>query len=323
MEYGLQQNALNLVDDDPGVFQAAWALSTSIAHAMTGTERAFHWHFGEAQFSYDDDSSNAFDGNAAAATAATGNGGPCSRKAGISAPCSLYSGVSWVQAQAAHLFGENTALVLEATGPGSNSTDGGFTSADGIGGVNTSTGELGLLVTAFSPVYKTQDGPPVVVQVAFDAPSQWGELRQRQQQQQQQRQSTYVKGGLEWGREAHTAPLQLQMRTAVLNRTTSTFDAIWRDGKANGWLANPTDPNVYPLSKGSTNMLSVAGKRALIAQKGPAYLEMQRQTFAASDWYDAGGSVVCGGDVKGSCTVTLTLSPPAVMAVWVRLAPSL
>ena len=43
MEYGLQQNALGIVDEDPGVFGAAWMLATSVAHARLGIERCFHW----------------------------------------------------------------------------------------------------------------------------------------------------------------------------------------------------------------------------------------------------------------------------------------
>jgi hypothetical protein len=66
------------------------------------------------------------------------------------------------------------------------------------------------------------------------------------------------------------------MQTSVLNRSTSTFDAIYRDGKANGWLTDPSDPNVYPLSKFFRHMLTDTGKSALIAQRVAAYLNMQR-----------------------------------------------
>ena len=141
MEYGLQQNALDLVDDDPGVFGGAWQLATSVAHARTAVERAFTWHFGELSFATD--------------------GGACSRATkNLKSKCSLYSGRAWVQAQAGHLFnkpgsagsasaqlaaGESAyrATVLTALHPNSNSSappggaqPGGaaVTSADGIGG---------------------------------------------------------------------------------------------------------------------------------------------------------------------------------------------
>ena len=101
MEYGLQQNELNIVDEDPGVFGGAWMLATSTSHARAGVERGFHWHFGELAFAHDD--------------------GDCSPAVSTS-PCSLYAGTAWVQAQAAHLFDNTTATVLEALDHGSNAT---------------------------------------------------------------------------------------------------------------------------------------------------------------------------------------------------------
>ena len=89
--------------------------------------------------------------------------------------------------------------MLTALRPGSNTSiakgeEG--TSVDGIGGW-TAAGELGLLVTAFSPFRKTTDGTPVTVQVSFDRPSAWALAPTR-------------------GDE------KLELRTATLNRTTST-----------------------------------------------------------------------------------------------------
>ena len=77
------------------------------------------------------------------------------------------------QRQAGHLFGNGTATMLKAVQQGSNaSTAKGEegTSVDGIGGW-TAAGELGLLVTAFSPFRKTADGAPC--QVIFDQPDAW------------------------------------------------------------------------------------------------------------------------------------------------------
>ena len=48
---------------------------------------------------------------------------------------------------------------------------------------------------------------------------------------------------------------------------------------------------------------------------------MQRQTFSASPWEEAAGRVVCGGGGGGrteECTVSVRMTPPSVMAVWVR-----
>lgn len=126
---------------------------------------------------------------------------------------------------AGHLFGgtaaaaaaATTATVLQATSPGSNASGVASeqTSADGIGGWSSDGTELLLLLTAFSPLHKNTDGRPVTVQVSFAKPQSWA------------------------GASGHEG------RGAVLNRSTSTFDRIWLDGKDNGWLANASDPNVY------------------------------------------------------------------------------
>jgi hypothetical protein len=323
MEYGLQQNTLNLVDDDPGVFGGAWQLATSVAHAQRGVERCFQWHFGELAFAHDK--------------------GACSTEKSPS-KCSLYSGRSWVQAMAGHLFnkpGTNgsasltpeeaayNASVLMALHPGSNATVtrpdssdaasvgqghiAAVTSADGIGGwaadAATTTGsqELRLLLTAFSPETKTTDGPPVTIQIAFTQPSEWATVQAR--------------GG------------RHQVKSASLNRSTSPFDAIWRAGAANDWLTNASDPNVYPLSKAEPPMLTRAGRTAMEKEQGAALLAMQRETFSASDWQDApAGMVECGQEreKKGgggtsteagdgaACTVSVRMTPPSVMALWVR-----
>lgn len=303
MEYGLQQNADGIVDEDPGVFGAAWQLATSTVHARLGVERGFQWHFGELAFAYDHPN------------------GPCSA-AISSTPCSLYAGTAWVTAQASLLFGNTTAdcinaSVLEAVEPGSNATQRGA-SVDGIGGWSTAEAalmgqngsehsttksELRLLLVAFSPKTKTEDGDVINVSVSFDRPADW---------------------------PTHS-PTLLQARTATLDRASSPFDAIWREGYANGWLTNSSDANVYPLSLSVTTMLTKAGKDALVQQKGAHFLEMQRRTFASTEWRDAhtfaagntaGGetaTVTCDSDGHG-CKVSLSMAPPSVCALWVRHA---
>jgi hypothetical protein len=340
MEYGLQQNALGLVDESPGVFAAAWMLATSVAIARNSVERAFQWPaMIDVAFSHDD--------------------GPCSPKVSAT-PCSLYGGTVWVRAQAGLLFGSEdpsssssssaaaagTTFVLEALTPGSNATTvaaidnqlpaadaaaaaaGGsgrrktktITSADGIGGWSQSGDELRLLLTAFSPSAKTHDLEPATVQVTVERPARWPQS----QQQQQQQQGGGGGGGLH----------RMQMRTATLNRSTSTFDTILHDAQRQhpDWLTNATDPNVYPLSLARNPMLTKPGRAALVQQQGPAYLAMQRRTFAASEWRDVPGttapsssesesssgsaeegeSVVCGAH---TCTVTRRMATPSVLAV--------
>ena len=98
------------------------------------------------------------------------------------------------------------------------------------------------------------------------------------------------------------------------------FDAIYVEAKAKGWLTDPTDPNVYPISHSVMRMLTVAGKAALVAESGAAYLQMQRQTFAPTGWGDAANSVTC--TPAGTCTLSISMPPPAVMAVWVRRPPA-
>ena len=151
MEYGLQQNERHIVDDDPGAFGAAWMLATSVAHAVAGLERAFHWGTGEPKFSHDED-------KCSASVSAT--------------PCGLYKGTAWVQAQAGHLFGQDDAVVLLPVSPGSNASTKTGVSADGIGGWSEDGKELRLLLTAFSP-QKLNDPKPVRVMVHFNRSAQW------------------------------------------------------------------------------------------------------------------------------------------------------
>ena len=217
MEYGLQQNALGIVDESPDVFGGAWMLATSVALARHNVERAFQWPAAiETAFAHDD--------------------GACSPKISTT-PCALYGGTAWVRAQAGHLFGTEAAaveaFVLGSLAPGSNATadpeseaaeagkGGSVTSVDGIGGWvqsgdhgdtasdDNSEAELRLLLTAFSPSSKTRDLAPVTVQVTVERPSNW--------------QSATKNGG--------GGLLLLQMRTATLNRTTSTFDTILSDAQ--------------------------------------------------------------------------------------------
>jgi hypothetical protein len=290
MEYGLQQNELNLVDDDPGVFGGAWMLATSVAHAQAGVERGFHWHYGELSFAHDEKE--------------------CSSAVSAS-PCSLYKGTAWVQAQAAHLFDNGTtATVLEAVSPGSNATAShaetdsrpaaDVTSVDGIGGWDGD--ELRLLVTAFNPRHKTSDGEMESVTVAFEQPLSWAEAE-----------ATTTTSST----SNSSSNSRLQLRVATLNRSTSTFDQIWVDGKANGWLTDASDPNVYPLSLSATNMLTREGKKALEQESGASLLAMQRKTFAPSPWRDAGANIVCH---KGNCTLFMEMKPPSVVAIWGRVA---
>lgn len=270
MEYGLQQNELNLVDDDPGAFGAAWMLATSVAHA-TGAQiqRAFHWGLGFDHFSNDD--------------------GACAKNISPS-PCSLYKGTAWVQAQAGHLFGGSDAghaVVLRAAHAGSNASTTQGTSSDGLGGWSTDGAELRLLLTAFSP--HKSDTDSVHVQVSFKVSKQW--------------------------KSSGFTPLQFQMRSSILDSSTSVYNAIYREAKNEGWLANPSDPNVYRLS----HMLTRDGKTKLIAQQGPAYLAMQRKMFGATSWQDT-NRVKC--DSVGNCKFSMEMAPPSVAAVWVRCVGS-
>ena len=193
-------------------------------------------------------------------------------------------------AQANHLFGNATggaelvnATVFEATEPGSNATKHGSpsaaTSVDGIGGWTASTDdnlqELRLLVTAFSPKHKTSDGDPVQVSVSFKRPEYWMPTDTKTPVRRLESSTTTTR--LPVDDIIRTQP-PLQIRTATLDRSNSPFDSIWRDGYANGWLTNASDPNVYPLSLSIRTMLTKAGKYALVQEKGPDYLEMQRRT---------------------------------------------
>ena len=330
MEYGLQQNLLNRVDDDPGVFGAAWTLATSTLHARHGSERAFHWHYGETSFSHDDDA--------------------CSKEVSVS-KCSLYKGAAWVQAQASHLFGKsNDVVVLEATSVGSNATvvvapassapsvdaveDAdrmeekrakavSITSVDGLGSwvVPTTVGgstvdgstqqllELRLLITAFNPLHKTKDGEMVVVETHFQRPAAWSLLL------------------------SSTKPMAFEISIATLNRTTSPFDRALVDARSHGWLTDAADPNVYPLSKAEPPLMTQEG-RTLFEQKfGAEYLAMQRRTFGRSSWRvcgsgggGGGGDGGDGGDevvsvtctANGSCTMSMQMAVPSVVALWVR-----
>ena len=308
MEYGLQQNMLNLVDDDPGVFGAAWTLATSAMHARHGSERAFHWHFGETSFSHDR--------------------GLCTKEVSAS-ECSLYKGAAWVQAQASHLFGDsNSVVVLEATSVGSNATvvatpgsestsetedesasEGkakavSITSVDGLGGwhlANTTSKqlELRLLITAFNPLHKTKDGEAVMVKTHFKRPALW---------------STRM-----------SSVAMFEVSDATLNRTTSPFDRALVDARAKGWLTNSTDPNVYPFSKAEPPLMTKDGKSAFESTLGAEYLAMQRSTFARSPWRESGSEgveahVAC--DADGSCALSIVMVPPSVVALWVRQAAS-
>ena len=62
------------------------------------------------------------------------------------------------------------------------------------------------------------------------------------------------------------------------------------------------------------------GLQALKAERGAAYLAMQRESFASTEWRDADdGSVTCGGSDGGSCVYSVTMAPPSVAAVWIRI----
>jgi hypothetical protein len=147
MEYGDQQNSLGIVDSEPGAFGAAWTLSSSVALAAGGVERAYHWGYGDRNFAND---------NGACAAPLT--------------PCGLYGGNIWIAAAAGHLFGGNgTATVLANHSNPLAASPQGSPTASGIGGWSPE-GELRLLVSAFS----TQDDhPPVGVSLQFDRPTAW------------------------------------------------------------------------------------------------------------------------------------------------------
>eukprot|EP00756_Hemistasia_phaeocysticola_P047799 Hpha_TRINITY_DN22263_c0_g1::TRINITY_DN22263_c0_g1_i1::g.167034::m.167034/K01198/xynB; xylan 1,4-beta-xylosidase len=150
MEYGLQQNGRDIVDDDPGTFGAAWTLSTATVHAVNNLSRAYHWGFGDRSFANDDKCPQPLE------------------------PCGLYPGSIWVAAATSKLFGNSThghpAVILEADGR-STSVGGEAEEvvASGVarwGGAGGAT--LQMLVSAFSS-WKT-DEKEMQVTVAFDAP---------------------------------------------------------------------------------------------------------------------------------------------------------
>ena len=76
---------------------------------------------------------------------------------------------------------------------------------------------------------------------------------------------------------------------------------------------------MYPLSLSLTQMLTKEGRSALERKRGAAYLAMQRKTFAPSPWREAGSSIVCKPS-GSSCTLSIEMTPPSVVAVWGRAA---
>ena len=178
------------------------------------------------------------------------------------------------------------------------------TSCDGIGGWGGENGtELRLLVSAFSPLKETAPGA-VRVEVAFTAPPQWTRM-----------------GTTAACRNSSVR----QIKYATYDMNTSTYNILWREAKAKGWLADPSDTNVYRLS----HMLTREGLEALETERGAAYLAMQRSLFAPSEWGEGGGggggdgggeggggSVTCSA--VGACVYAVVLTPPAVIAAWVR-----
>ena len=155
-EYGLQQNALGIVDPEPGAWGSAWTLMSSATAARAGVERAFHWGFADRNF---------------------GNGDTECR-APLS-PCGLYGGSIFPAAAAGHLFGANgTATLLDdlqnrSAGPATKRDDDGGPVASGIGGWGaTNNVELRLLVSLFAP-RKDEHGASRVL-VSFERPDAWG-----------------------------------------------------------------------------------------------------------------------------------------------------
>lgn len=153
MEYGDQENALKIVDSQPGAWGGAWTLASSVQMALGGVQRVFHWGYGDRNF---------------------GNGATICPKP--LSPCGLYGGNIWVAAAASHLFGGgNATVLLNSSVVGGGGSAGGETNdgvvAQGIGGWGPQ-GELRLLISLFS-ASKTMHGR-TKVSVAFQQPSQWG-----------------------------------------------------------------------------------------------------------------------------------------------------
>ena len=157
-------------------------------------------------------------------------------------------------------------------------------------------------MSAFSPLKETAPGA-VRVEVAFTAPPQWTRMDT----------ATGLNSSFR------------QIKYATFDMNTSTYNILWREAKAKGWLADPSDTNVYRLSQ----MLTREGAEALETERGAAYLAMQRSLFAPSEWGEGGGSD--GGDgggeggggsvtcsAVGACVYAVVLTPPAVIAAWVR-----
>lgn len=155
-EYGLQQNALKMVDPEPGAWGAAWTLMSSVTAARAGMERAFHWGYADRSF---------------------GNGDTVCRTP--LSPCGLYGGSLFPAAAAGHLFGANGSATLlddlqnRSAGPATKQDDDGGPVASGIGGWGGTGGaELRLLVSLFAP-RKDEHGASRVL-VSFDRPVAWG-----------------------------------------------------------------------------------------------------------------------------------------------------
>ena len=103
----------------------------------------------------------------------------------------------------------------------------------------------------------------------------------------------------------------------LLNRSTSVYDAIFRNASAAGILLNASDPNVYTLK----HMLTKAGVASTEAA-AERWLTMQNSTFSPSEWSDVAEDnaleVKCDDAAAGECSVTLVATPPTVVALWLR-----
>eukprot|EP00038_Savillea_parva_P016348 m.224171 g.224171 ORF g.224171 m.224171 type:complete len:523 (-) comp34078_c0_seq1:56-1624(-) len=202
----------------------------------------------------------------------------------------LYYSNAWLSAMMGHLFGTNTSAgslyVLEPTvssdDPIAVETTENIepTQAYGVGGpaaVSAGQDGLGFLVTLFSA--DKHNHAPAAATVTFPCGTSG----------------------------------DLSVTARVLNTSTGTYDVLRADAAQRGWLAYPTDDEVYQVSL----MLNTAGKAALGTASGSAmYRDVQARVFAPVPNATAAGVTVSrSSSVTAQCALHITASPPAVLAV--------
>jgi len=197
--------------------------------------------------------------------------------------CNLYNGNSWLQATAAKYFGADagrTTTVLQAP-----SFEKGATSVSGIAGWSYQNGtgdsEFCSLISVFAP--EANQSNPVEVKLQFSL---------------SQLSVTHA----------------VKIKTTVFNRTTSTYDAIYRKAKTHDesspldskWLAHPGSSDIYGLGE----MLTTSGRHNIQDMYGADFLATQRSLFDTGEWQSVGSDQVsCSSK---TCHLTFIAAPPSV-----------